>query len=213
MLDPVTVSAAGMGSLDSWTKQTKQRALIEMHGLYCLSRPMRISPATAKFKPHRLTTSPSPATLSTSASVRAMPTSVSAPIAASYYTPRRRRRGGVRAWWRCDERNWGRHGRGVLCTAVRRRRPTAAGAGPCAATAAGAPPTAWQRRMASRLAGAREPGGPLRGRTGSSSPARTRTTRPSSSAGLSLLVGEETLRTFFVPFGELHYVKVPVGKR
>ncbi|KAJ7835840.1 hypothetical protein B0H14DRAFT_3706263 [Mycena olivaceomarginata] len=31
--------------------------------------------------------------------------------------------------------------------------------------------------------------------------------------GLSLLVGEETLRTFFVPFGELHYVKVPVGKR
>ncbi|KAJ7199903.1 hypothetical protein C8J57DRAFT_1442248 [Mycena rebaudengoi] len=30
--------------------------------------------------------------------------------------------------------------------------------------------------------------------------------------GLSLLVGEETLRTFFVPFGEIHYVKVPVGK-
>ncbi|KAJ7892266.1 hypothetical protein B0H14DRAFT_3688419 [Mycena olivaceomarginata] len=30
--------------------------------------------------------------------------------------------------------------------------------------------------------------------------------------GLSPLVGEETLRTFFVPFGELHYVKVPVGK-
>ncbi|KAJ7369174.1 hypothetical protein DFH08DRAFT_678323, partial [Mycena albidolilacea] len=30
--------------------------------------------------------------------------------------------------------------------------------------------------------------------------------------GLSPLVGEETLRTFFVPFGEIHYVKVPVGK-
>ena len=28
----------------------QQRALIEMHGLYCLSRPMRISPATAKNK-------------------------------------------------------------------------------------------------------------------------------------------------------------------
>ncbi|KAJ7245842.1 hypothetical protein C8J57DRAFT_1082201, partial [Mycena rebaudengoi] len=24
---------------------------------------------------------------------------------------------------------------------------------------------------------------------------------------------EETLRTFFVPFGEIHYVKVPIGKR
>ncbi|KAJ7800435.1 hypothetical protein B0H14DRAFT_3785688 [Mycena olivaceomarginata] len=30
--------------------------------------------------------------------------------------------------------------------------------------------------------------------------------------GLNPLVGEETLRTFFVPFGEIHYVKVPVGK-
>ncbi|KAJ7874177.1 hypothetical protein B0H14DRAFT_3555565 [Mycena olivaceomarginata] len=30
--------------------------------------------------------------------------------------------------------------------------------------------------------------------------------------GLSPLVGEETLWTFFVPFGEIHYVKVPVGK-
>jgi RNA recognition motif-containing protein len=30
--------------------------------------------------------------------------------------------------------------------------------------------------------------------------------------GLSPLVGEDTLRTFFVPFGEIHYVKVPVGK-
>ncbi|KAJ7852488.1 hypothetical protein B0H14DRAFT_2508973 [Mycena olivaceomarginata] len=31
--------------------------------------------------------------------------------------------------------------------------------------------------------------------------------------GLNPLVGEEILRTFFVPFGEIHYVKVPVGKR
>ncbi|KAJ7823145.1 hypothetical protein B0H14DRAFT_2258152, partial [Mycena olivaceomarginata] len=30
--------------------------------------------------------------------------------------------------------------------------------------------------------------------------------------GLSPLVGEETLRTFFVLFGEIHYVKLPVGK-
>ncbi|KAJ7914228.1 hypothetical protein B0H13DRAFT_1510786, partial [Mycena leptocephala] len=30
--------------------------------------------------------------------------------------------------------------------------------------------------------------------------------------GLSPLVGEATLRTLFVPFGKIHYVKVPVGK-
>jgi RNA recognition motif-containing protein len=30
--------------------------------------------------------------------------------------------------------------------------------------------------------------------------------------GLSPLIGEETLKSFFAPFGEIHYVKVPVGK-
>jgi RNA recognition motif-containing protein len=30
--------------------------------------------------------------------------------------------------------------------------------------------------------------------------------------GLSPLIGEDTLRSFFTPFGEIHYVKVPVGK-
>ncbi|KAJ7872671.1 hypothetical protein B0H14DRAFT_2570173 [Mycena olivaceomarginata] len=54
----------------------QQRALIEMHDLYCLSRPMRISPATAKFKPPQAD-GVSPAGLSTSASAPGMPTSVS----------------------------------------------------------------------------------------------------------------------------------------
>ncbi|THH11083.1 hypothetical protein EW146_g8167, partial [Bondarzewia mesenterica] len=30
--------------------------------------------------------------------------------------------------------------------------------------------------------------------------------------GLSPLISEDTLRTFFAPFGDIHYVKVPVGK-
>ncbi|KAI0282383.1 hypothetical protein BGY98DRAFT_955600 [Russula aff. rugulosa BPL654] len=30
--------------------------------------------------------------------------------------------------------------------------------------------------------------------------------------GLSPLISEETLKTFFAPFGDIHYVKVPVGK-
>ncbi|KAF8883154.1 hypothetical protein CPB84DRAFT_1750712 [Gymnopilus junonius] len=68
MLDPVTGVSRGYGFVryvtrkpflgtfvltapPSFTDESdQQRALIEMHGLYCLSRPMRISAATAKFK-------------------------------------------------------------------------------------------------------------------------------------------------------------------
>ncbi|KAJ7935016.1 hypothetical protein B0H13DRAFT_1482886, partial [Mycena leptocephala] len=45
MFDPVTGVSRGYGFSD---EADQQRALIEMHGLCCLSRPMRISPATAK---------------------------------------------------------------------------------------------------------------------------------------------------------------------
>ncbi|KAF9238785.1 hypothetical protein BU15DRAFT_88232 [Melanogaster broomeanus] len=51
MLDPVTGVSRGYGFVRFSDEADQQRALIEMHGLYCLSRPMRISPATAKFKP------------------------------------------------------------------------------------------------------------------------------------------------------------------
>ncbi|KAF9527975.1 hypothetical protein CPB83DRAFT_894696 [Crepidotus variabilis] len=50
MLDPVTGVSRGYGFVRFTDESDQQRALIEMHGLYCLSRPMRISPATAKFK-------------------------------------------------------------------------------------------------------------------------------------------------------------------
>ncbi|CAA7259349.1 unnamed protein product [Cyclocybe aegerita] len=51
MLDPLTGVSRGYGFVRFTDEADQQRALIEMHGLYCLSRPMRISPATAKFKP------------------------------------------------------------------------------------------------------------------------------------------------------------------
>ncbi|PPQ78912.1 hypothetical protein CVT25_002372 [Psilocybe cyanescens] len=50
MLDPSTGVSRGYGFVRFTDEADQQRALIEMHGLYCLSRPMRISPATAKFK-------------------------------------------------------------------------------------------------------------------------------------------------------------------
>ncbi|KAF8138332.1 hypothetical protein EV363DRAFT_1292841 [Boletus edulis] len=54
MLDPVTGVSRGYGFVRFTDEADQQRALVEMHGLYCLSRPMRISPATAKFKPHQV---------------------------------------------------------------------------------------------------------------------------------------------------------------
>ncbi|KIJ57135.1 hypothetical protein M422DRAFT_238703 [Sphaerobolus stellatus SS14] len=51
MLDPVTGFSRGYGFVRFADKAEQQRALIEMHGLYCLSRPMRVSAATAKYKP------------------------------------------------------------------------------------------------------------------------------------------------------------------
>ncbi|KAK1231951.1 hypothetical protein PQX77_004922 [Marasmius sp. AFHP31] len=67
MLDPITGVSRGFGfvrrvgsysvlqaadNVNRFTDEAdQQRALIEMHGLYCLSRPMRISPATAKVRP------------------------------------------------------------------------------------------------------------------------------------------------------------------
>ncbi|EIW76206.1 RNA-binding domain-containing protein [Coniophora puteana RWD-64-598 SS2] len=51
MLDPVTGVSRGYGFVRFTDETDQQRALVEMHGLYCLSRPMRISPATAKYKP------------------------------------------------------------------------------------------------------------------------------------------------------------------
>ncbi|KAJ7790776.1 hypothetical protein B0H14DRAFT_3568718 [Mycena olivaceomarginata] len=177
MLDPVT------GFMD---EADQQRALIEMHGLYCLSRPMRISPATAKFKPPQAD-GVSPATLSTSASAPPCPR-VSAPIAASYYP------GGGDAVAYAP-------GGGVT---------SATGGGTGAEYFAqqygvGVPQQQAQAR-------AREPGEPHRAERGAAhqhGPVQHDCLRRRAvAAGWG-----ETLRTFFVPFGELHYVKVPVGKR
>ncbi|KAJ7746416.1 hypothetical protein B0H14DRAFT_3514320 [Mycena olivaceomarginata] len=210
MLDPVTGVSRGYGFVRFMDESDQQRALIEMHGLYCLSRPMRISPATAKFKPPQAD-GVSPATLSTSASAPAMPTSVSAPIAASYYP------GGGDAVAYAP-------GGGVT---------SATGGGTGAEYFAqqygvGVPQQQAQARVQQQqpvhppqqgndewrhASQARVSLGNLIGPNGE----QLTSTDPYNTTvfvgGLSLLVGEETLRTFFVPFGELHYVKVPVGKR
>ncbi|KAF9643474.1 hypothetical protein BDM02DRAFT_3223291 [Thelephora ganbajun] len=57
-----TVVSVGLGGLNAFARVTRfteeadqQRALIEMHGLYCFPHPMRISPATTKRKGQQAT--------------------------------------------------------------------------------------------------------------------------------------------------------------
>ncbi|KAJ7871811.1 hypothetical protein B0H14DRAFT_201810 [Mycena olivaceomarginata] len=247
MLDPVTGVSRGYGFVRFTDEADQQRALIEMHDLYCLSRPMRISPATAKFKPPQ-PDGVSPSGLSTSASAPGYPSavtnvpmptsvsvsdqqqqqqqqSVSAPIAvpstASYYP------GGSDAVAYTP-------GGGVMSTSA-----SASGAGaeyfaqqygvgvgvgvpqqqaqaPSQQQPPVHPPQQQQQQQGNdewrHAAQARAILGNLIGPNGE----QLTSTDPYNTTvfvgGLSPLVGEETLRTFFVPFGEIHYVKVPVGK-
>ncbi|CAE6334265.1 unnamed protein product [Rhizoctonia solani] len=52
MVSPETGVSKGYGFVRFTDEADQQRALIEMQGLYCLSRPMRLSHATAKSKPN-----------------------------------------------------------------------------------------------------------------------------------------------------------------
>ncbi|KAF7290141.1 hypothetical protein MIND_01327300 [Mycena indigotica] len=175
MLDPVTGVSRGYGFVRFIDEADQQRALIEMHGLYCLSRPMRISPATAKFKPAGMPESSSLASIAsvsaTNAETVGVSASVSAPIAgyqippapSALPTPPPSSHDAVSAEWKHHA-----HARAILGNMI----------------------------------------GPNGEQLTSTDPYNTTV----FVGGLSPLVGEDTLRTFFVPFGEIHYVKVPVGK-
>ncbi|KAJ7681933.1 hypothetical protein DFH06DRAFT_284411 [Mycena polygramma] len=163
MLDPVTGVSRGYGFVRFTDEADQQRALIEMHGLYCLSRPMRISPATAKFKPPPSDSLPASASAPSYSSVSTaaqLPTSVS-----------------------------------VSASGEQQQQPQQP-----------------QQQQQQQHHQARAILGNLIGPNGE----QLTSTDPYNTTvfvgGLSPLVGEETLRTFFVPFGEIHYVKVPVGK-
>ncbi|KIY51661.1 RNA-binding domain-containing protein [Fistulina hepatica ATCC 64428] len=150
MLDPVTGVSRGYGFVRFTDEADQQRALIEMHGLYCLSRPMRISPATAN-------TSAMSATSTTPGLSIAVdqPRSISDPLASQRLMP---------------EESW-KH-------------------------------QAQARAILGNLIG------PNGEQLTSTDPYNTTV----FVGGLSPLINEDTLRTFFSPFGEIHYVKVPVGK-
>ncbi|KAJ7694036.1 hypothetical protein B0H14DRAFT_3530858 [Mycena olivaceomarginata] len=225
MLDPVTGVSRGMGLFADEADQ--QRALIQMHGLYCLSRPMRICPATTKFKAphpdglpasastpssrasrprrslHSLHPSPSPRRPASSrrSSNSSRPQACPPDLGADDVLLRT---GVVHA--RRDQHERERRGSGVLC------REYGDGAQQQQQPQQQQVPGQRQGDELRNTAQARAILGNLIGPNGE----QLTSTDPYNTTvfvgGLSPLVGEETLWTFFVPFGEIHYVKVPVGK-
>ncbi|KAI0371617.1 hypothetical protein BV20DRAFT_965353 [Pilatotrama ljubarskyi] len=263
MLDPVTGVSRGYGFVRFTDEADQQRALIEMHGLYCLSRPMRISPATAKFKPApgmagfdfsqmpypSMVQSPPVHPMHDSAThALALPSasqakSVSAPLAGSTAAS--------------NSNN------SLTSTAVSNSGSASSLSAPSLSSGTSA---ASSSTLASASSDDALKGGQFAGTNGSASATSSGTSVPSITApfanseqmlaqrynlseeswkhhaqarailsnligpngeqltssdpynttvfvgGLSPLISEETLRTFFAPFGEIHYVKVPVGK-
>ncbi|ESK93617.1 mrna binding post-transcriptional regulator [Moniliophthora roreri MCA 2997] len=187
MLDPVTGISKGYGFVRFTDESDQQRALIEMHGLYCLSRPMRISAATTKPKPLSITSAPFQAnqllqgvsgpftfmpTLSTNgvndASVPAPPSQ--RPISISYNSIENSSQQPKNAVADFTEESWKHHtqARAILGNLI----------------------------------------GPNGEQLSNTDPYNTTV----FVGGLSPLINEDTLKTFFAPFGEIHYVKVPIGK-
>ncbi|CCM03364.1 uncharacterized protein FIBRA_05493 [Fibroporia radiculosa] len=262
MLDPVTGVSRGYGFVRFTDETDQQRALIEMHGLYCLSRPMRISPATAKFKPAPGMTSlelaqmsfplvPPPAavmpdqqgqvTIALPVPSNNQTKSVSAPLAGSAsstsngHTVSNSTSNSSLSAPSLSSGSSTTSSATLASTSsddalkVAAQYGNGGSSGSSSSTNGGAPSvsapfaqTTHDQAMAQKYniseeswkhhAQARAILSNLIGPNGeqltSSDPYNTTV----FVGGLSPLISEETLRTFFAPFGDIHYVKVPVGK-
>lgn len=264
MLDPVTGISRGYGFVRFTEEADQQRALIEMHGLYCLSRPMRISPATAKFKPPPMPTDlpqiqfpgsptsdqrPNPVTVALP--LGGQPRSVSAPMAASTSAgsssslasmPVGPSTSGSTFSGSSSIPSLGSEASTTASSGALSSMPSdemlglsanvlalahqyanggssnnAKGIVPSSSAHDSQDNSVAPRYIISEEswkhhAQARAILGNLIGPNGE----QLTSTDPYNTTvfvgGLSPLISEETLRTFFTPFGEIHYVKVPVGK-
>ncbi|PPQ74910.1 hypothetical protein CVT24_003020 [Panaeolus cyanescens] len=262
MLDPVTGVSRGYGFVRFTDEADQQRALIEMHGLYCLSRPMRISPATAKFRapptqqasdlpqvsftPPVTVTGGDPATQPVTIALplpnAAQTKSVSAPIAAA----------GSNTSLSSNTVSGSVSGSSIGGSHSSNSLSSATGSSTSISTSAfGSISTEDMMHLPSNVL-AQIAQQYAQGDTHATKPAydsqirqndyvlneeswkhhvqarailgnligpngeQLTSTDPYNTTvfvgGLSPLISEETLRTFFAPFGDIHYVKVPVGK-
>ncbi|KZV75356.1 RNA-binding domain-containing protein [Peniophora sp. CONT] len=216
MLDPVTGVSRGYGFVRFTDEADQQRALIEMHGLYCLSRPMRISPATAKFKPQQAPDLPQvqnpPPPSALGSGLPALPP-YPPPQSASPVSPA----------------PINSHQPDDLQSVLSQIAAIANSSTPAPKPAPPAPHNSITASFAS-TPGAMSPN-PGEGQEGWKHQTQVRailssligpngeqltSTDPYNTTvfvgGLSPLIAEDTLRTFFAPFGDIHYVKVPAGK-
>ncbi|KAK6991777.1 hypothetical protein R3P38DRAFT_228492 [Favolaschia claudopus] len=216
MLDPVTGVSRGYGFVRFTDEADQQRALIEMHGLYCLSRPMRISPATAKFKPPPHAELPASASAPGGYPSGSLPASVSAEQQQHHQQQQQQHQPPPPS---VSAPIAGYFANGEPAAGSGYPPPPGLPASASAEYFVPGPnnnnnntnnnggPDEWRH-----TAQARAILGNLIGPNGE----QLTSTDPYNTTvfvgGLSPLVGEDTLRTFFVPFGEIHYVKVPVGK-
>ncbi|KDQ64131.1 hypothetical protein JAAARDRAFT_187503 [Jaapia argillacea MUCL 33604] len=290
MLDPVTGVSRGYGFVRFTDETDQQRALVEMHGLYCLSRPMRISPATAKFKvppglavpqvqfPPNSPTTVAPQTHQPVTIALPLPStnqakSVSAPIAAnSGSSPEQAPNshpngsGGISASTSGIASSFSgslsvpslssgsstsasssslasapseevlkmlaQYANGAVPSSAYRKQPSSSNSVPDNGSPPGLMASQYAPQQQQQQADERDDAskyqlseeswkhhaqarailsnliGPNGEQLTSSDPYNTTV----FVGGLSPLISEETLRTFFAPFGEIHYVKVPVGK-
>lgn len=251
MLDPVTGVSRGYGFVRFGDEADQQRALIEMHGLYCLSRPMRISPATAKFKPvpgvnmdfsqmqypSPYSSLPDPQQLSLALPAPTGTKSVSTPLASaggnngpglgnlsgpnSFSAPSLNSASSMASSATLASTPSEDALKSLPNSNSSSSPASANSAVPSSISAALAqqthdqlmaqryniPEESWKHHAQARaiLSNLIGPNGE---QLTSSDPYNTTV----FVGGLSPLISEETLRTFFAPFGEIHYVKVPVGK-
>ncbi|KAJ4472822.1 hypothetical protein C8J55DRAFT_491022 [Lentinula edodes] len=270
MLDPVTGVSRGYGFVRFTDESDQQRALIEMHGLYCLSRPMRISPATAKFKPAPTMVPQDLAQFQQFVSSNALPANIADSVTIAVSLPQKTVSYPIGSSTQpmspinATPSATSSHSASSLATTASTSSlgaiSTDTGSSASIATTAGGSEngtvptklydsnpaksalsnsiTAPFAQEVSRLPMDHNPAmgstiaerflineeswkhhtqarailGNLIGPNGE----QLTSTDPYNTTvfvgGLSPLIQEETLRTFFAPFGDIHYVKVPVGK-
>ncbi|KAH7102489.1 hypothetical protein BKA62DRAFT_829321 [Auriculariales sp. MPI-PUGE-AT-0066] len=232
-LDPITGLSKGYGFVRFTNQEEMKRALIEMPGLYCLSRPMRISPATAKSRGNHHGGSPYSAS-SPSTNGPSMPAPNEAarhqkeykhePIVLSraplYFpvpqlapqpqldeTAISQTLAQINKLAEQPPRREAPENASVTTLLARSIRPapfynSTTVPNFAAEQQSGVPQQQRAQHILGRLLG------PQGEQITSQDPYNTTV----FVGGLSPLISEETLRSFFEPFGAIHYVRVPAGK-